>query len=379
MPIGLFSRVLNAGRAHGGMRAGGIWRMVFPVCLLAAWMPAAETLMWEAEDLVGDAVIGGGGDLVVFGVPDDGDIVFSGGRALSFVPRGKGSYVEFRLPVEEAGVYRLRLRGVAGPSCGYYRILHGGRDCGHLNFSREETRHTDNTPNMQNGCWSKRMLLEAGVNRIRFENVQSPRRGGNLVLDTVELVPFRRPAREPVFDAYDAALPPGERLGDELLKNGDFESFLDHHRFDEQNRQVQNWQFNSAVPARSEIIVRDPVRARSGRIALQLTPDPLEDYAIVYQTFPAESGKPYRISLYARGAGRIRVDFYQYGGKPSPADSQRAHNTFRLEPEWQLYTFVFVPSVAGRITHCAIALHGAESGEAFFDDVSVREILNPAP
>ena len=72
----------------------------------------------------------------------------------------------------------------------------------------------------------------------------------------------------------------------------------------------------------------------------------------------------------------MRLDF-QYGGKPQHTDSQRTVNTFDLTADWQLYSFVMSPSRSGHVQSMAIALHGVTGGAAWFDDVSVHEVLGP--
>jgi len=344
----------------------------------AACLSPAGPLSWEAEELAGSATILDGGDLVVFVAPDPERIRFSGGKAVSFVPRGKGSAVEFVLPVEQEGVYQLRVRGVVGPSCGIYNVVFRDSVRGWMNLSETETLHSDQSRGMRNGYWTKRMLLVEGENRIRFVNLQAPRRGGNLVLDTLQLVPYRSPQRQLTPDPSDAEAPADEKLGRNLLENAGFEDFGDHHRFSEKCRTIKRWQFNSTVPRGHDCIIREPGAARTGKRALFLCPDPLEDNAIVYQArIPASTGKRYRVSLYARGKGFFRADFYQYGGRPSHDDSVRTLNVFEAVDGWRLYSFVMSPSKSGKILSVAIALAALEGSEVTFDDVSVQEILAP--
>ena len=325
-------------------------------------------LSFEAEDLARKADISGGGDLLVIAAPDDGRLEFGGGRALTFVPRGKGAQLELIVPVRKAGVYRLVIRAVAGPSCGIYRLVHRGKaSAGWFNLMAE---HAALRPRLR----SRRLRLAAGDNRIVFRYVQGGR-GSCLVLDSLELVPHVPPP-PPKPDPYDGEIPAGEERGPELLTNAGFEQFTPSDRFERMHQRVRCWTFNSVVPEGVGTIVRDAAKARSGTRAICLSPDPLDDHAILYQTFRAETGKRYRVSFYARGTGFIRVDFYQYGGRPQHGDSLRTQNHFKLTEDWQLYSFIMSPSKSGNVNSVAIALHGVTGGAAYFDDVSVREVLH---
>ena len=224
------------------------------------------------------------------------------------------------------------------------------------------------------GLRSRRLRLAAGDNRIVFRYVQGGR-GSCLVLDSLKLVPHVPPP-PPKLDPYDGEIPAGEEHGPELLANTGFEQFTKHDCFEKMHQRVRHWTFNSVVPEGVWTIVRDEAKARSGTRAICLSPDPLDDHAILYQTFRAETGKRYRVSFYARGTGFIRVDFYQYGGRPQHEDSLRTQNNFELTEDWQFYSFIMSPSKSGNVNSVAIALHGVTGGAAYFDDVSVREVLH---
>ena len=334
-------------------------------------------LLWEAEDLARSAVIHGGGDLLVFSAPSEQQLDFSGGRAVSFVPRGKNSAVEFVLTVPEEGVYQLAVRGVAGPSCGIYNIVHGQRVVRWVNFSAERTVHTNQAANMGNGVWTKRMLLEEGENRVRFVFSQYQRRGGTLVLDTLQLIPARREQPPPEPDPYETVMPEGETRGPNLVTHPGFEAFGPQDQFSEKRRAIRGWQFNSAVPTGQPTIVRGRATAHSGEGALHLVPDPLEDNAIVYHAnMPARSGHRYRVAVHARGSGSFRIDFYQYGGSPKNEDAERTLNVFAAKDAWQMVSFVMSPSRSGQIGRVAITLCALEGADVWFDDIAVYEILD---
>ena len=349
-------------------------RTAFMFSLAAAMGLAAEPVVWQAEDLAGEARVIRGGDLLVITDPNDGRIAFRGGKAMSFVPRGKGSAVELRLMVGQEGVYRLMVRGALGPSCGIYHLTHGGEIRAWLNLGSDRTVHSDKHGQYPSGMASKRILLSRGENRLVFEYQQPGKRGGTLVLDSLELVPHV-PRPVPPADPYEAAIPAGEKHGPNLIQNGGFEEFRSGQHFAKQHQIIGHWRYNSAVPKGRKTIVRDASVAYAGKQAILLSPDPLEDYAILYQTFRAESRKQYRVSFQARGQGHLRADFYQYGGKPRPGDSVRPQNTFRATEEWQLYSFVMSPSASGKIHSVALALHATDGSAVYFDEVSVAEIL----
>jgi len=345
--------------------------------LLGAFCTAAggaEPVSYEAEDLASRADITGGGDLLVIPSSESGRITFSGGKAVSFVPRGKGSSIDFILPVPAEGIYQLVIRGVVGPSCGIYQVLLGEDVRAWINFSSEKTAHTDQTPNLANGAWTKRMALRQGPNRIRFEYQDAQRRGGALVIDSLRLQPYRRSAVNVKDDPYESELPPGEKRGPNLVKNDGFEDFGAADRFERQHQPIAHWQFNSPVPRRTPCIVREAAKAHRGRCALLLSPDLLDDNAVVYQAYlPMESGQQYRVSVFVRGEGRFSVDFYQ----PRPAkaeDSQRVHNQFTAGKDWRRYSFVVIPSRSAKITQVALALIAWEGSAICFDDVSVQAL-----
>ena len=345
--------------------------------LSAASASAQATERFEAESLARQAQISGGGELLAFDSPDTNSMPFSGGRALSFVPQGKGAALTLSVPVTNDAVYQVRMRGVAGPSCGYYEVLHGDRSVASLNMTRERTAHTDRTSDMSNGVWTKRVKPESGTLRLQFVYRGTSGRGGVLVLDSLDLMPWRPPAQPPAEDPYDTSLPADEIRGENLIKNGDFEAPAPP-QIEGQNLPPQGWTLNSSAPRRVPLLSADPVHAHAGRGALLLAPDPLEDNVVVYQPFKAQSGKRYRLAFHARGAGLLRVDFYQYGiSSPRTDDSVRAANQFKAGEPWRLYTFVVSPSASARIYQMALALSALDGGSVFFDDVSVSEVKTP--
>jgi len=354
-----------------------VWINVISLAVLLtapAPAPAADPLRWEAEDLGDRATIAGGGDLLLIRTPDPKWLPLSGGRAMTFAPVGKGASLQLRIPVARAGVYRLRVRGVVGPSCGIYALHVNGRACADWNFHADATRHTNQTPNMSYGLQSKRMVLKAGDNVFRFEYQGKPGRMGALVLDTLQLQPEVRRPKQYTYDPYDKRLPPGERLGPNLVVNGDFEAFTPHDVFLKQHQGVRHWRFNSVVPKDQPTIVRDAARAHAGKRAILLDPDLLEDNAVVYQSIATHSGRTYRVSFWARGEGAFLVLFYQRPPAKTE-DTSRGMNTFKAGEDWRFYSFLFSPSRSAKASSAAIALYAERDSTVTFDDISVQEVL----
>lgn len=350
------------------------WLLASLLILAASPTLAQEpAYTWEAEDLAAQARVIEGGDLVLVRSPDPERFPFRGGAVVTFVPRGKGSTVEYILSVGNAGVYKVRLRGVLGPSCGIYDILVNGEVRGQSNWYAKTTVYSSLNPGTAWGIASKLAEFVAGENRLGFLYLGAQGRQGNLVLDTIELLPDDRRPAQYTFDPYDTEIPAGEKHGPELVKNGGFEEFLPSDVFLQQHQQIKNWQFNTVVP-KTPCIVRDAAQAHSGTIAMRLKPDPLENNAVIYQPLPVTSGKTYRVSFWARGQGAILAVFYQ----PNTAkaeDTQRGQNTFEARPDWTRYSYIFQPSLSGKISSAALALYAERDSDIYFDDVSVQEIL----
>jgi len=344
------------------------------ICLTTSFAPgSAEVTRIEAETLTENARIINGGDLLLVSDPKDSRIQFSGGKAISFAPRGKGSSLQLDLPCTTPGVYRIHVKGAMGPSCGLYNLVVGDEVRGWFNFSAEKTVHTDRSGNTPNGIATKRVRLIEGKNPVRFEFLQPGGRGGCLVIDSIHLFPHRF-VPHPVPDKFDSAIPENESHADELIRNGGFEEFQTWERFEQKHQKIRHWSLNTSAPADHRVIVRAPAKARTGKHCIRLSPDDLEDNVVLYQTIRAESRARYRVIVHARGEGTIRVDFYQYGGRPRSEDAERVLNVFKATDTWQRYTFVMSPSEAGKIHQVAIALYALEGSSIYFDDISIRRI-----
>ncbi|MHB9134046.1 MAG: hypothetical protein ACYDBB_23500 [Armatimonadota bacterium] len=352
-------------------------RWILLCCLLSCALSVCAQggrLLWEAEELVKGVKIVGGGDLLVIRAPDPERLRFSGDRALTFVPRGKGSAVDFKVTVPTAGVYTLRLTAVMGPSCGIYNVfVNGGDTKAWLNFYNKKTIHSSKHQSVAYGFNSKRAEFKAGENTVEFQYESTQGRMGNLVLDTVEVIPFVRKKPNYAYTAFEKELPAGEKLGVNLLKNAGFEEFLPTDRFQQRYQNVKGWQFNSVIPKNVETIVRDPALAHAGNLAICLAPDPLEENTVIYQTVPTQSGKRYRVTFYARGKGDIQVMFYQTA--PAKAeDTLNGNCIFPATDKWQLYTYLFEPSRSAKLNSASLALYALAESEVYFDDVSVQEV-----
>lgn len=352
---------------------------------LVAWLvwigitslAGAQEMRWTAQDLSGRATLGEpGGILLLFATPDAKTMPFSDGRALTFSPTGKGSRVEFTLPVTNAGVYQVRFRGVVGPGCGLYRIWINGVERGNLNLVHAQTLHMNHHPPLRFGVMSKRALFVAGDNRIALELQQAGPRGSAVVLDTLEIVPA--PSTSHVYrpTPYDPHPPAHENLGAELVTNGGFESFGPGDRFLRQHAWLQSWAFNSPVPREHEPIVRDASQARTGKQALLLAPDPLEDMAICMQTVPMKVARRYRVTLWARGSGMLLVYLFIPSDAPtrSTQGASNLANHFVATEQWQPFSFVVNTPVHGSFGQMTLALYATSDSRVWFDDVSVREI-----
>ncbi|MBI3923700.1 MAG: hypothetical protein HY318_19930 [Armatimonadetes bacterium] len=338
---------------------------------------AAETttaLLWEAEDLARTANIIGGGDLLTIRAPDPRRLKLSSGSALTFAPIGKGAGIEMTLPIEKEGVYRLKVRGVMGPSCGIYSLYVGGEERGSINFYSPKTTHSNQNSTVANGILFKRMSLEKGDNLLRFELINAQGRAGDLVLDTLELVPEVRTPPQYAYDPYDKEIPAGERLGPNLVKDPGFEDFTENDRFTRQYELIKGWAFNSVVPKKRPCILRDKAIAHSGDISLLLTVDPLEDNTALYQQIAAESGKRYRVSFWAKGTGSLVIMFYQQAPAKGE-DTARGYNTFKASDDWQFHSFIFEPSRSAKLSSVGFALYAMMDSEIHYDDVSVQEVL----
>jgi hypothetical protein len=350
--------------------------------VVLAWglaLPAgaqAGKLVWEAEELAPNAqIVGGGGDLLIIRAPDPDKLKLSGGRAMTFVPNGKSSGLALTIPVAKEGIYTLRLRGVIGPSCGIYQMLVNDDMRGEFNFYNRTTTTTNQNPSTAYGLLSKRCWLNAGNNTFLFNLTGMQGRSGDLVLDTLELLPEVKRPPSYTFTPYDSVLPAGEKLGPNLVKNPGFEDFQPQDKFTRQYEIKGFWSFNSLVPQKRPPIIRDKTLAHSGNQAILLAPDPLEDSTTLYQSVPVFSGHRYRVSFYARGKGAIAVMFYQ----TAPAkgeDTTNGYVIFKALPDWQLYSYIFEPSRSGKQTQAGFALYASDSeSEVYFDDTAVQEML----
>ena len=186
--------------------------------------------------------------------------------------------------------------------------------------------------------------------------------------------PEDRPLPHPSPDKFDPASPANESHPDELMRNGGFEEFQTWERFEWQHQRIRYWSLNTSAPTGSQVIAREPTKARTGKHCALLSPDDLEDNVILYQTFRAESNVRYRVIVRARGEGTTRVDFYQYGGRPKAEDSKRDLNVFTATLTWQRYVFVMSPSASGKIHQVAIALAALANSSIYFDEISVCRI-----
>ncbi|MHB9022783.1 MAG: hypothetical protein ACYC7E_01205 [Armatimonadota bacterium] len=352
------------------------------IAMALAWglmLPAGaqeNRLACEAEELTQIAqIVGGGGDLLIIRAPDPAKLKFSGGRALVFTPNGKSSGLALTITMAKEGVFTLRVRGVMGPSCGNYQLYVNGEERGNFNFYNRTTVHTNQNPPTVNGLVSKRFWLNAGNNTLRFDFVGAQGRGAALVLDTLELIPEVKRTPTYTYTPYDKTLPPGEKLGSNMVKNGGFEDFLPQDTFTKQHQLVKSWMFNSAVPVKHPPIVRDKTLAHSGNQAILLAPDPLEDNTAIYTMLPVYSGHRYRVSFYARGKGSI-IAMYYLRAPAKSEDTTNGYVTFKTTPDWSLYSYIFEPSRSGQVTSAGFALYAADNeSEVYFDDVAVQEIL----
>ena len=345
------------------------------ILLLAALPALAQTpgYKWEVEDLGATARIIGGGDLVLVRSPDPERFPFSGGAVLTFVPRGKGSTVEYTVKVDKPGVYTVRLRGVMGPSCGHYNILVNGEERGWTNFYSPQTVYTGLNPATAWGIASKLAEFTEGDNRLGFEMLGFQGRQANLVLDTIELLPDNPQPVKHAYDEYEKALPAGEKLGPNLVKDPGFEDYLPTDEYKGPNQVVRDWTSNSAAPKKTPIIVRDPAQAHSGKLCVVLAPDPLENNVILYQPLIVESGRKYRVSFWARGDSALNVSWYYRA--PAP-DAVHATMNFPTAEQWQFYTYRFDPGLVAKVTGLPIAFASLDRyRKVYLDDIAVQEIL----
>ncbi len=328
---------------------------------------------WEVEDLAAGAEITDGGDLVLVRSPDPERFPFSGGAVLSFVPRGKGGTVEFTVKVDQPGVYTVRLRGVVGPSCGNYDILVNGEQRGWVSFHSSKTEYSGLHRGTEWGIGSKLAELTEGDNRIGFAYLGTQGRQGNLVLDTIELLPDNPKPVAHRYNEYETALPVGEKLGPNLVKSPGFEEFTLEDKFAARYQSLRGWIPNSATPKKRPIIVRDAGQAHSGKLCVVLAPDPLEKNVILYQMLPVESGRKYRVSFWAKGDSALNVTWYFRS--PAP-DGVHLTMNLPITEEWQLYTYVFEPGLAAKVSGLPIAFASMDRYRGvYLDDVAVQEVL----
>jgi hypothetical protein len=211
--------------------------------------------------------------------------------------------------------------------------------------------------------------------RLDFQYYGAQGRMGNMVLDTIELMPFVRKPIHLAYTPYDKELPAGEKLGENMLRNPGFEEFQPQDKFTARYQNLRGWIFNAVIPQKVTPIARDPAKAHSGQIALCLAPDLLEDNTIIYQSLPFNSGKTYRISFWARGKGNIEVTYYYPSREAKAEDTLRPYNAFLANEAWTFYSFLFSPSKAGKVNSASIAIDVTAESEVYFDDCSVQEVL----
>lgn len=345
--------------------------------LLAQEQPTtlAPKLLWEAEDLAATAKIVGGGDLLIIRAPDPAKLPFSSERALTFVPMGKNSTLQLTIPVPKPGVYQVRLKGVMGPSGGIYNMYVAGEEKGYYNMYAKATVHTNLTKDSWYGLMSKKIAVDGDRVRLDFQYYGAQGRMGDLVIDTLELMPFVRKPIKLQYTPYDVELPAGEKLGDNLMKNPGFEEFQPQDKFTARYQNIRGWVFNTVIPQKLPPIVRDPAQARNGNIALRLAPDMLEDNTIIYQSLPFNSGKTYRITFWARGTGNIEVNYYYPSREAKAEDTLRPYNAFESKTDWTRYSFLFAPSKSGKLSSAAIAIDVTAESVVYFDDFTVQEVL----
>ncbi|OPZ87103.1 MAG: hypothetical protein BWY76_00633 [bacterium ADurb.Bin429] len=168
-----------------------------PVTHDALLLAPREPNVYEAEALVKTATITGGDLLVV----DDRDerYLVSGNAFISFAPLGYRESITFRVPVETAGNYLLRIRPIFGPSGGLWDVsvngsaIPGPKDNAHFNTQTYETGFQL----AYTGGWMKMgtFPFTAGENTITF--VSHPgyagliQRGILLGLDAMQLEPVK--------------------------------------------------------------------------------------------------------------------------------------------------------------------------------------------
>jgi hypothetical protein len=355
-------------------------------CLRHAWLIVgvlvtiasieAQDLRFEGEDLASTATISGaGGILGILSTQDPQALPFTGGKALTFMPNGKDGQLDLVLPVQEAGVYRLRVGVVVGPACGHYSIISNGRVRGAYNLYASQVAYYTASKDYPRGIYTPRVLLKKGDNVVRFQCTGWVGRNGSLVIDHLALE--RDPQKPTQYKPtpFDRQAPAGERLGPELVPNGDFEDLTPRDQFLQRNKPIRGWSLNSEVPQERSTLVIDSTQAHNGQVCIRLVPDPLEDLVMMVRQVPMESGRRYRVTAWIRGPGVALIYLFQPPGSRSD-DAAMLMNHFQVGDQWQQVSFLVTPSPSSKISSMTLALYGIEGGDIRFDDVSVREALS---
>ncbi len=166
-----------------------------PVTREALLLAPREPNVYEAETLMTTATVTGGDLLLV----EDRDerYLASGNAFVSFAPLGYGESITFRVPVETAGAYLLRIRPLCGPSGGLWDVsvngspIPGPKEPPHFNSQTPET----GVPLAYPGGWLKigTFPFTAGENTITFTSHPGYagliQRGILLGLDAIQLTP----------------------------------------------------------------------------------------------------------------------------------------------------------------------------------------------
>lgn len=152
------------------------------------------------------------------------------------------------------------------------------------------------------------------------------------------------------------AAPPSAR---ELIRDGGFERITDAAN-------IIGWERQSGHVMSSD-------RGRSGTRALRLRVAAGSDEARVFHApkLTIKPGGTYRLSVWARGRGKLALNVYQYDAvNPIGTEFLRDQPTLELADEWQELRCVYRPTDKRlKAAAVAIVLHG-KGGEASIDDAS---------
>lgn len=145
----------------------------------------------------------------------------------------------------------------------------------------------------------------------------------------------------------------------QLVRDGSFERISDAANF-------IGWERQSGHVMSSD-------QAHAGTRALRLRVAAGNDEARVFSAAKAtvKPGGTYRLSIWARGTGKLAVNVYQYDAvNPIGTDFLRDQPTLELTDEWQQLRCVYRPSDKRlKCMAMAVVLYGADS-EAVIDDAS---------